>query len=325
MISHLTLFFFQLKLKSFLFYKRLQLYLFNFNKFKLNKRGKSITKGSIVYMVDGLVHHGGLADRLKGIISLYALAKYLEIDFFIYFKHPFSLNHFLKENNVHWEIDIDYIQSFKNPVTIRTSYRGNLKKVDRLRNNLIYNFGGGYLEEFNNRYNTNYNFKSLFNELFVETEYLKSLLKENSTPDNFIGISFRFQNLFGDFYEGEKISKKILFTYERELLINKCIDSISVIKQNHPQFNLLVTSDSNYFENIVSKIPFIFINKGKVLHIDHNENNDIKNFEKSFVDLLTLSKANEVIRVSGLGIYESGFPYLAALIGDKNFTCIELI
>lgn len=324
MISYLSLFYFQLKLKSFLLYKRFRLYLFYFNKLNLNKRRKSITKGSIVYMVDGLVHHGGLADRLKGIISLYALAKYLEIDFFIYFKHPFRLNHFLKENNVHWEIDIDYIKSFKNPVTIITSYRGHLKKIDRLSNNLIYNFGGGYLEEFNNRYKTNYNFKSLFNELFVETEYLKSLLMENSTPDNFIGVSFRFQNLFGDFYEGEKISKKILFTYERQLLINKCIDSLRVIKQNHPRFNLLVTSDSNYFENIVSNIPFIFINKGKVLHIDHNENNDIKNFEKSFVDLLTLSKANEVIRVSGLGIYESGFPYLAALIGDKNFTCIKL-
>lgn len=324
-MDELRLLFYRLKLSSFLVYKKIQLTFLNLNKFKISIRKHKCEKGSVIYMVDGNVHHGGLADRLKGIVSLYAYAKKSELDFFIYFKHPFNLNHFLKPNQVKWEIELDNIKILKNSISIQTSYRGHLTSIDKSKNNLVYNFGGGYLEEFNAQFNTDYNFQKLFNELFLKTQYLEDLLKVNNGMANkYIGVSFRFQNLFGDFYEGKRISKNVLSEDERKLLLAKCIETLKLIKKKNPTMNLLVTSDSKYFESSICNIPMVFVNEGKVLHIDHSQNEDIQNFKKSFVDLFRLSEANSIIRVSGLGIYESGFPYLASLIGNKNFTCVEL-
>ena len=61
----------------------------------------------IIIVFDGQFQHGGLVDRLKGIISFYQIAKETKADFKIYFKHPFELNLFLEPNLFDWNATED--------------------------------------------------------------------------------------------------------------------------------------------------------------------------------------------------------------------------
>ena len=47
---------------------------------------------TIIICFDGVVSHGGLLDRLKGVISFYEVAKKKNVDFKIHFNHPFHLS-----------------------------------------------------------------------------------------------------------------------------------------------------------------------------------------------------------------------------------------
>ena len=51
----------------------------------------------VIYMVDGRMHHGGIGDRLRGIISTYDVCKKLNISFKINFISPFSLDLFFED------------------------------------------------------------------------------------------------------------------------------------------------------------------------------------------------------------------------------------
>ena len=59
---------------------------------KIKWVSKPQDKKRIIICFDGLFPHGGLVDRLKGIISFYEVAKKLDYDFYIYFEHPFPLS-----------------------------------------------------------------------------------------------------------------------------------------------------------------------------------------------------------------------------------------
>ena len=49
-------------------------------------------------MADGLIKQGGLADRLRGIVSLYKFCKENDLVFTIYFSVPFNMQEFLRPN-----------------------------------------------------------------------------------------------------------------------------------------------------------------------------------------------------------------------------------
>ena len=53
-------------------------------------------------MVDGKIRHGGLADRLYGILCTYSYCKSCGIDFKLYFVSPFNLSLLLQPNSYDW-------------------------------------------------------------------------------------------------------------------------------------------------------------------------------------------------------------------------------
>ena len=58
----------------------------------------------VVCIYDGKIKNGGLADRLRGIVSVYEVCKELGIEFKLIFTSPFKLQQFLEPNNVDWRI-----------------------------------------------------------------------------------------------------------------------------------------------------------------------------------------------------------------------------
>ena len=83
-------------LKHFIKYIKLFIIYFPFLNFIKTKQKE------IIIVFDGNFGHGGLVDRLKGIVSFYAISKEINADFKIYFKHPFQLDTFLEPNQYNW-------------------------------------------------------------------------------------------------------------------------------------------------------------------------------------------------------------------------------
>jgi hypothetical protein len=192
----------------------------------------------------------------------------------------------------------------------------------------VYNFGGGYISDLNKKYNTDYTFSALFEELFKpglvlsqQIEMAKSMIKEP-----YISVTYRFQSLLGDFYEGKHFKDKGLeFNDEQKNnLIEQSINALKHIQKRHPNMPVLVTSDSSTFLSIASNIEKIHIIPGKVVHMDFTFNETETTYMKSFLDLYMISNAEKIYRVSGKGLYETGFPKFAALMTDKEIEFIEL-
>ena len=67
--------------------------------YNVNANGNGGVGGNkYIFMVDGKVGHGGMFDRLKGAISVYAISIVQQKDFRIYFDYPFELQKYLEPN-----------------------------------------------------------------------------------------------------------------------------------------------------------------------------------------------------------------------------------
>ena len=156
-------------------------------------------------------------------------------------------------------------------------------------------------------------YAELFKELFKPSLYLKQRINQclNSISGPYEAITLRFQQLLGDFEEGDYT---ILPSDERNDLIKKCVSKIKelYVVGYFSTLRILVTSDSPSFLAEVSKLPFVYIIPGKMEHMDFTHNADVDMNAKSFVDLFLLMKAKRITLLKTEKMYKSGFPAFAA-------------
>lgn len=288
----------------------------------------NVNKKTIIYMADGKMLHGGLSDRLCGLVSAYACSKDLGVDFKVFFESPYLLTDYLIPNKVNWVIKKEEI-SFNSDEAIpiylpNYEYRLGIdfqKKITKEKLNINSNQIHLYT---NMRYFTKLEFNVLFNELFQLTEPLKNKINYNSQflPDKYISITFRFQQLLGDFEEGD--FEKLKTEDEKKQLINKCISKIKEIKKENSQYHkILITSDSKIFLDCANQLDYVYIIPGDIVHMDFVQNKDLFDEHlKSFVDFFMLANADKIYLVNFHPLYSSSFPQTASFINNKEF--IEL-
>ncbi|WP_313097159.1 hypothetical protein [Empedobacter sp.] len=283
----------------------------------------NVNKKMIIYMADGKMLHGGLSDRLCGIVSAYACSKDLGLDFKILFESPYSLSDYLKPNLINWEISKDEVSFNRREaeatyIPYYSKSHNFQKKISkkRLKSNL------SQVHVYTNmRYFTKSEFKSLFNELFKLSESLKDKIEFNKShlPNKYISITFRFQQLLGDFEEGN--FPKIETVEEKENLIKKCINKIEQIKRENPTYHkILVTSDSKIFLNRVEELDYTYTIPGDIVHMDFVDKKDL--FEehlKSFVDLFMIGNADKIYLANFSPLYQSTFPKTAAFLNNSHY------
>lgn len=298
---------------------------------ELNK--PKTAKPVFVAMVDGESFHGGMCDRFKGIISLYAYCKYHGIPFRIRYTCPFKLEDYLSPASYDWILkEHEYTD---NPMFSRVLYmRGEhlAKRLLNLRTTKQVHFYSNRdcLAQINGAYakEDGFNWGELFCELFkpgtVLDERIKSIKKDLGC--DYYAAVFRFQNLLGDFHEYhfESIKDKD----EAEKLIGKCLDSIKTLKSEHGNKALLVTSDSISFLKRASQIEGVYIIPGVLIHMDGQKNNILENpyeiYLKSFLDFYMLSDAQCIYRIGTSYMYPSEFPVYAAKVHDIPFKSITI-
>lgn len=287
-------------------------------------KGLNKVKPLAIFSMDSKDFTNGFADRLRGIISIYAYAKLHNIPFRINHEKPFLMETFFVPNKYDWllkegEMSNNILRA--RPIVLRNYTKGF--RIIHLNKKCQYHFyvNINLLDLLNSRYNRDFNYKTLFNELFKPSQ----LLQENIAPyvhyveSGYISISFRFMQLMGDFQDcmGEVLSEA-----ERYELISKCHTFIHKLHNENPQTPyVLVTSDSATFMKSINNIDFVFTLPGDIGHIgfSNNENTHLK----TMMDFYMISKAQKAYMGYSDKMYKSHFAQSAAQTTGIKYNAIK--
>ena len=280
-----------------------------------------------VFMVDGKMRHGGLFDRLKGAISIYAISMVQKKRFSIYFVVPFRLEEYLVPNQYDWRIDDgNMVYSFfsSRPIIAYSAFRNPWRLFKSYQGQTHFYFGNDILECINRKFETSYEWISLYRELFRPSDSLYKHVDEvkKEIGSTFFAVHLRFMNLLGDKVENEKDTK--LSEEERTELINLCILKIRELCSGM-KIRAVVFSDSMVFlQKVKKELQEVYVVSGNARHIGTSgKTTDDENL-KLFTDMYLMVEAQKVYSIIGKGLYPSAFPEYSAKIGNKHFERVEL-
>lgn len=291
------------------------------------------SRKTIIFMADKKFNSGGLADRLRGIVSLFDYCLKHDIDFKIKFSEPFELTDFLIPNEYDWTITDNNI-SYNSNDSYPVFFIPHKEKVLNLQIEIIYQkfilnrlirHKQPQIHVYTNALFAEMNFGELFNRLFKPSIKLGSRLEreKKSLGNQYISVSTRFLELLGDFEEPEKM-RETLSECEQTKLINSCIKQIELIKAKwlKPGNKIFVTSDSTKFLNVIKNLNFCYVADGEISHLENTKALGNSNI-KTFIDFLLISQASRVFLLVGPGMYTSNFSKRASQINSVPFEQIE--
>lgn len=281
----------------------------------------------IVVMVDGVHSHGGLGDRLKLILSVYSFCKEHSIPFKIYWTYPFKLERILLPNHFDWRIkesELSFSHYDSKEICLWLEEHDDQGKNYSEQNTAILEKEIGKKHKqfhlYGNIDSATQDYNQLYHELFKPSQYLSeriNLCKQQLTKP-YEAVTLRFQQLLGDFEEGDF---PILPDSEKEDLIRVCKNKITELYNNgyFSTEKILVTSDSPTFLKEIDKLNYVYTIPGRMEHMDFTHNINLEVYAKSFVDLIMLSNAQRITLLKTGLMYRSGFPRFAAEMGSTLF------
>ena len=291
---------------------------------------KPLKDKRVVCIYDGKIKNGGLADRLRGIVSVYEVCKEQNLELKIIFTSPFTLSEFLEPNIIDWRItnqELNYNPAITDLCYIDTltgsNYEGKKQKQwfkkefkkkhkeFHVRTNAIFSYMG--------------DFSTHFNELFKPSPQLKESIEKQKEilGGNYISTSFRFMNLLNDFNETVELHSK-LTKEEQKALIAKNIEQLQNLHNRFPERRILVNSDSTTFLQEATKLSYVYIIPGNITHIDNKSiSSEYQTYEKTFLDFFMIANADKIYLMRTGQMYNSGYPFAASKIYNRPFEKIE--
>ncbi|MBR0045863.1 MAG: hypothetical protein IJP75_03135 [Bacteroidaceae bacterium] len=296
----------------------------------VNEELPNTNQKTVVVVHNGWTESGGLADRLRGIVSVYMLCKDKGLDFRILFTHPFPLEMFLVPNQYDWRIpnnQMTYTRPAATPVCLEVGSESYWqaqkqksfleKQIDSANSSQIHVYTNALFAYFDH-------YGLSFLELFKPSERLQQAIdKELSILGvDFISVSARFMGVLGDFTDTMKTG--VLPAEKKKRLIDACIQQIEALHNEHPQMKVLVNSDSFFFLEQVKQLPYTYTIPGNITHLDVTNkevtHEDIyKTYEKTFLDFFMIAHAQSIYRLESRWMRASGFPHAASLIFGRPF------
>lgn len=285
----------------------------------------------VICIYEGKVVSGGLADRFRGILSVFYVCKKLGIDFSLKYTHPFNLEDYLLPNKYNWHIDeneVVYKLPKENVLILDSTQDSEFQKhcqeswlINRLKQckgqihvytNASFSYEKGYHE--------------LFNELFKPSARLASSIEKQKEAigGNYVSISCRFLDLLGDFNETFGYNVQ-LTADEKETLLNRLKQQVEKIHNQNPNSRVLVNSDSTTFLSFIrQQLPYTYIIPGYITHIDNKTaDGGYEYYEKTFVDFFMIAQAEHIYVLKTGRMHISGYPYAASFVYNRPFDLIR--
>ncbi len=260
--------------------------------------------------------HSGVGDRLKTVITQYNYAKSSGYQFKLFWETPFKLSDYLNPK-IDWEMkwdDLEY-SLFDTKIVSEVSWRriGQLVKNKQYH---CYRYAGNTLPRV--MPDTGFKWYDLFNDLFEpDKKIIQAYQHLGVAEKSYVAIHARFCNALEKF-ENYYIDNHIDSEDERNALIKRCQLGILSIKEDYPDKDIYVFSDSKVFLDSLKQLPVKTLDHKDVGHVSENGNADI--YLKTFLDMYFISKAAAVYRLQAPEILSlSGFAHVAAYMGDAPF------
>lgn len=289
------------------------------------RQHRALKRKRVIYLCDGRTLAGGLADRFKGILSLYAICQEMDYDFRIHYTSPYLLEDFLQPAEHDWRISAGDLHPSESAMLVLentddAAYQTR-KQVQWLRHRLAES-----PEEVHVITNSNYaydrDYSAMFRQLFRFSPYLQRALDDEmlkfSGGRPYISVSARFLSLLGDFREtGNNDS---LPEEQAADLLERTLEQLHLLHTERPDYTILVNSDSHRFLRCAEALPYTYVVPGQVAHTDLMKRQGAEAMHlKLFLDFFLISRAEHVYLLQSGNMRESGFPYAAARIGGCPF------
>lgn len=286
---------------------------------------RALKSKRVVYLCDGRTLAGGLADRFKGILSLFAICEELGYDFRVHYTSPFLLEDFLQPSEHDWRVSTEDLHPSEAAMLVLentddAAYQTR-KQVQWLRHRLAES-----PEEVHVITNSNYaydlDYPALFRRLFRFTPYLQRALEDEvqqiSGGRPYISVSARFLSLLGDFREtgnNDSLPKE-----QAADLLARTLAQLQLLHVEYPDYTILVNSDSHRFLEKAEALPYTYVVPGQVAHIDLMKRQGAETMHlKLFLDFFLISQAEHVYLLQADNMRVSGFPYAASRISGCPF------
>lgn len=167
---------------------------------------RGISQTEVVMMVDGRCLHGGLSDRIRGIVNVYSYCRTHCIPFRIHHVYPFNLTDYFEPAHIDWRIESEELSYNSNeayPVVLQAVHLQQKLHSLYLRQTLK-RHKGKQIHVYSNTVMNDKAFHDNFNHLFQPTPLLQQAI--DAVPlkphSGYVAMVFRFQQLLGDFKEG---------------------------------------------------------------------------------------------------------------------------
>lgn len=281
---------------------------------------------AVVFMVTAdTTFNMGLADRLRGVTSVYKVCKKMNIPFRLHFKVP-NLIDYLEPNEYDWRIDeseLCYDTHYSYPCTLLTFHANLNDKIQSFAHKTILQH---YIRKpyqqihvHTNMVASEQEYGMLFKELFKPTPLLQEQLDLHLSniggEKTFFAMVYRFRRLLGDLKDGGEL----LPEEQREPYLLRAIACVEREHEKRPNEKILVTSDSKTFIARLQALPYVYTLPGEVVHMGVTTDADKMTYLKSFLDYYMLSYAHTVISVRDKKMYHSGFALRAAMLNDAEY------
>ena len=284
------------------------------------------TEKKVVFVVtSNTTFNMGLADRLRGITSVYKVCKKLGVPFKIFFKVP-NLVDYLEPNQYDWcinETDLSFDTNEVYPCTLLTFHSNLNDKLQSFaqRKILEYYIRKPYqqIHVHTNMVASEKEYGELFHELFKPTPLLQEPINEHlpklGGAGRYFAMVFRFRQLLGDLKDGGET----LPEEQRKDYIEQAIKCVQRKHAKRPDEKILITSDSKTFIHRVKDLPYVYTLPGEVVHMGVTTDANKMTYLKSFLDYYMLSFAHTVISIRDKKMYHSGFALRAAKLNDADY------
>ncbi|MDR1675169.1 MAG: hypothetical protein LBR86_01680 [Tannerella sp.] len=296
-------------------------------KFTRRKAGNH-TPSLVVFFVDGYMIHGGLGDRLKGIISTYAVCKVKSLPFRICFDTPFALQDYLVPNRYDWIPKpgerIVFSRKCAKIVNVHNHPKSNALFGLPQDSPIQYHVYGNMniLDRINERFAVDFKWADLFDELFRPSDLLAESVGEHlrRIGGPYLSLHFRFQQLLGDFRDPDC---ETLPVAERERLICQCLDYVSKMQQQVSSKILVLSDSSTWIKRLEEKaLENVHTLPGEVVHMDYAGKDD--RHLKTFLDFFMLRQSVKIVAVVAGRMRISEFPRYAALSAGIPYETVHL-
>lgn len=280
-----------------------------------------------VLMADGKIPHGGMFDRLKGAISIYAIAKSLHKEFKIYFTHPFDLRTYLQPNSYDWTIDRQQLL-FRYPAARPVRAYGEFQNPSRLWKNrngeAHFYYGYNSLDKINAHFGTHYEWGALYRELFKPTPALQKLIDKyrQDIGGPYVVAHLRFLNLLGD--KTETAINPELPSPDKQRLMQRCYEQVATLMRGEGVKLMLATDSMTFINYAQRQNKNIYVVPGTVRHIDTAGVTQEDENLKMFVDYHLIAGASHVYNIVAGGMWPSAFSEYPAMIGHVPFERIRI-